>query len=236
MHKPVLFKGKSFQLTDHRRGDDYKDPQFFELLRLIKDRAVDWEELFSFVLNEFNTPKHIQTIDIRLMGQRSSFLGKANRSNGYIKLTTWGEYHNESPVEVLIHELGHITTPIEYKNGRRVIHGRRFKETTYRIAQYAYAVGLIREDQVSYSIGNATKENMSEAAQMAKKTQKTFRVGDIVLWTHTGHKHGGRYTGRIKRVNRKTYSIEELTKNGVDSGFRGLWKMGRGTTKLSLVE
>jgi hypothetical protein len=231
MRKPIFLTSKSFQITDHRRGQDYKDTQFTELLVFLKDNAEKWEELISLVLedNEFDTPPHLSKIDVRLMGRRQSFAGRAHRTKGYIKLTPkYEDYHDESLVEIFIHELAHIAVPTEHRNGRRVIHGRKFKATAYKIAQYAAAIGLISEENVKYSIGNATIENISEAAQTVKEeiAQNRFIVGQVVRWEYSGHKHGGTYTGRIKRVNKKTYTVEELTRNGSATyGRQLMWKL-----------
>jgi hypothetical protein len=55
--------------------------------------------------------------------------GTANRVKGKVTLYRWS-------VWVLIHELGHIVTPIEFSlKGRRVMHGRNFGLNTTKIYQ-----------------------------------------------------------------------------------------------------
>jgi hypothetical protein len=232
-NKPVLLRSKSFTVTDHRRGKDYDDPESFQsLLSVFQDNMEAWEELISLVLedDDFNTPSHVDHLEIRLMGKRKSFLGQASGRGDYIKMTPQrSNYHEGQDIETFIHELGHIATPTEYDfNGyktRRIIHGKKFKAATYKIAQYAQVLGLMREEQVRWALGKSTHENLNTAAQKPAKQTSQFSRGDVITWEHSGHKHGGTYTGKIKRVNRKTYTVIELTKNGAPSPPGRQWKL-----------
>ena len=254
MAKPVFLRSKSFQVTDCRRGEDFYNRDFDGLLSLFRDNAWKFEELISMVLEgeEFDTPKQVRSLDIRLMGRRKSFLGQAHRGNGYIKMTPHREHLEEGQdIKTFVHELAHIACPVMYDYyGRATIHGKKFKSVAYKIAKRAYAVGLLTADQVSWDIGMASVKApagpTTEAAAAQTSTTSSpwatvqsvaskFRVGDVVCWKHNGHKHGGSYTGRVERVNRKTLSILELTKNGVER-YGAQWKFGRAGKGLKLVE
>lgn len=240
-NKPILLRSKSFTVTDYRRGNDYDDPESFQsLLAIFEDNIEKWEELISLVLEdeEFNTPANVTHLEIRLMGKRKSFLGQASGRGDYIKMTPQRDhYHDGQAVETFVHELGHIAVPTEYSfdgwKSRRIVHGRKFKAATYKIAQYAQILGLMRKDQVRWDLGKSTHTNMSNAAQKAKSAPK-FVVGDVVTWEKSGYKHGGTYTGKVKRVNRKTYTVTELTKNGAHS-FGRQWKLPIGREGVKLV-
>lgn len=242
--KPVFLRSKSFIVTDHRRGKDYDDPAFPNLIATFKKNAEALEELVSFILNgdEFKTSPFVKTIDFQAIGTRVRKLGCASRSQGYIQITPQrADCHEGIVMETLVHELGHIVTPAEYQNGRRIAHGYSFKANTYKIAQYAFAVGLLNEDQVRWDLGKASLKNMDEAARAATKANATthLRVGDIIAWKHNGHKYGGSYTGKVSKINAKTFKVQALTKNGTNTPFGGTWTFSighTGFTKLNEAE
>jgi hypothetical protein len=237
--KPVFLRSKSFIVTDHRRGKDYDDPAFPNLIATFKKNAEALEELVSFILNgdEFKTSPFVKTIDFQAIGTRVRKLGCASRSQGYIQITPQrADYHEGIVMETLVHELGHIVTPAEYQNGRRIAHGYSFKANTYKIAQYAFAVGLLNEDQVRWDLGKASLKNMDEAA---RTTTTSLRVGDMIAWKHNGHKYGGSYTGRVSKINAKTFKVQVLTKNGNSTPFGETWRFtigNTGFTKLNEAE
>lgn len=227
-----IYSGKSLDVTDSRTPRDYGQQEGFDVLKSVfTDNIEAWEDFISYVLlsKEFDTPMGLKKIDMRLLGQRLSFLGQAFRDFGYIKLTPHFGYDVRDIYGTVVHELGHIVVPIYYKgsnwNQRRVVHGKAFKEATYRLAQHAYAVGLLLEDEVHYDLGLSYRKNNAAATKEPPVViEPRFSVGDVISWWHEGYKHGGLFIGRIDRVNKKTYMVSQLSKNGRPSG-NTIWRL-----------
>jgi len=243
----VLLRSKSFQVTDGRRGQDYSDRESFaRVLDTLKENMEAIEKFIAFVIEEFKVP--LGCLNIIAMGKRR-FLGSASRERGYIKLTPCPNYSERTILHVLVHELGHIITPIGVKWGesgpRRDIHGNAFKANTYKLCKYAFAVGLLKEDEVRWDLGLSFLEKegrMDEAASspapqtmIAQPQFVTFRVGDVVTWTYSGYKHGGRYTGKIVKVTTKKYKVTELTRNDQVGRIGMIWTIPK-TSALSRLE
>lgn len=240
MHRTIL-KSLSFRVADGRRGKDFSDTHGFENVYMtFKNHMQEWEEFVAFVLQEFKVP--LNTLEFIIVGMRNSWLGQAKRSEGWVKITPCANYDSRAIVTTLIHELGHIVTPLQHKmtysGMRRDIHGQAFKINTYKLAKYAYAVGLLEEHEVRWDIGMSQIQAQPKAALTNPAISVSpikFRVGDIVTWKKTGYKHGGTYTGEIVKINPKRYLIKQLTKDGI--AFVGFnWRFPIGSTELKLME
>lgn len=218
MSKLIRF-GKSFQVVDGRRGEDYANEEGFNaIISVFSNNMDEWDELIECIFDEFSIP--FNPIRFIAMGDRTSFLASANKAKNDIKITPCSAFKEGSITIALIHELGHIVTPTKIKatwNGaRRDIHGVTFKNNTYRIAQLAFAVGLIEQYQVTYDIGMSylTCEKKSENTPYTSGVGQNLRVGTLVEFEHSGHKWGGVWTGRVSKINRKTVKVISETKDG----------------------
>jgi hypothetical protein len=212
MSKPLLLTSKNFSVVDARRGQDYENSEgFSRILPIFKENMEAWNELISCVFDEFNLSGNVL---FHAMGDRKSFLGQANRSKLRIKITPCSKYPSYAITTTIIHELAHLATPISAKltssGVQRDIHGPLFKKNAYTIAKWAYAVGLLEEDQVKKDIGSST----INVPNKNEKKHSRLPKGTIIQFEHSGHKWGGVWTGEIVKVNRKTYKVRPKTKDG----------------------
>ena len=235
----TLLLSHSFQVTCGRRGVDFADEAgFAKVMAAFTERKPEWDELIDMLLNssDFDSPAAVHSIEFIVVGRRS-FFGRAFRSEGAVKIAyPSADYHDGAVVETIVHELAHIVCPVGRKwNGRRDIHGPHFRRVAHQVAKYAGLLGILQPSQISTEIGRATHLNQNAVAIAQQRTVAKFRVGDIVRWTHAGGKWAGEYTGRVIRVNRKTYSVEEITRDDIRSEFLNKWRLAKGSKNVTLA-
>lgn len=239
----VWVHGERFDLVDARRGDDFEEPDVeARVVSLFRNNRSEWDELFTLVIEDdcFDTPSNIHRIEVRAKGSRKSYLGKARRREGWIRITPCSQHQPVSVVEVMVHELGHIAVPIKRKRkglgkSQRVVHGHDFKNAAYQLAQYANILGLLPESSVRKDIGMSSYRGANNAAVAAVESTELFESGNIIRWSHKGYKHGGTYTGIVIRVNDKTYTVKQKTKNGEECAG-GEWRLPKTNPNLAIVE
>jgi len=234
--KSLLLESKNFRVLDGRRGNDYQNREGFQTVLSIfegKENAEAWNELLECIFDEFGISSN-QPLTFLAMGDRT-FSGQANRSKFWIKVTPCSAYEEGAINTTIVHELGHIVTPTKFKHTasgmRRDVHGPLFKKNTYRIAQLAFAVGLLKAHEVTYDIGLSYIHREKKEAS----TTDNLRVGTMVKFEHTGRKWAGVWTGRVAKVNTKTYNVVSETRDG--KPLRGMqWRISRNTNQLEVIE
>ena len=233
--KPTLLKSPSFVVEDHRTGKDFQDSCFSLLQQVFTDHQDLWEELIETIRAEWK----IAPVTFKLYGYRKSFMAKAQLAKCYIKVTSHASPlsridTNEDKmaliIATIIHELGHLVTPIGYNlySSQRNIHGQAFKKNVYTIAQWANAIGLLPNKLVIYGLGNANigkamqvLESPSETIFAANGTSTPVRIGDTIEWQHSGTKWGGTWTGKVHNKTSNNLKVSNCMQNGKPS--TGTW-------------
>lgn len=233
MSKSLLLHGKHFRVVDARRGQDYEDSEgFSRVISVFEENIEAWDELIHCVFDEFNISGNIL---FYAMGNRKSFLGQANRSKLRIKITPCSGYPVSAINTTIIHEIAHLVTPIgsklTYGGVQRDIHGNQFKKNAYTIAKWAYAVGLLEEDQVNRNIGMASLQSN----KAKKQKREILSVGTRIKFEHSGHKWGGVWVGEIIKVNHKTYKVSPKTRDGKEVRSGMTWKIPIGSSRFEVV-